>query len=145
MVKQFEHLSPEEQELLFKAPVIVSVLASCNHNTINEIQKKDAVKLAHFKTFTAAPLLLPYYNEIDKNFKEEFEAMVKKYSPFDDENRLALKNELIKIKSIISKLDPGYAQLLVKSLEKYSRHVKKAGHSVIEDFIFPIPIPGLSA
>jgi hypothetical protein len=145
MIKQFEHLSPAEQELLLKAPVIVSVLSSCSYKTVNKVQKADAINLAHFKTITANPLLLSYYNEVDKNFKEEFEGMVKQYYPFDEENRTALKNKLKEINALIAKLDKDYASILVKSLEKYSRHVKRAGHSVFEDFIFPIPIPGLTA
>ena len=84
MIKQFEKLTEEEQALLLKAPVLVSVLAACSFNYVNKAQKADAIKLAHFKTFTAAPVLLPYYIEVDKTFREEFDATVQQYFPFDD-------------------------------------------------------------
>ena len=70
MIKQFEKLTTEERELLYKAPVLVSVLASCSFNEVNKSQKADAIKLAHLKTFTANPLLLPYYAEVEKTFKD---------------------------------------------------------------------------
>ena len=73
MIKQFENLAMEEQELLLKAPVLVSVLASCSFNNVNEIQKADAIKLAHLKTFTATPLLLPYYEVVEKDFEQQFD------------------------------------------------------------------------
>ena len=144
MIKQFEKLTEEEQALLLKAPVLVSVLAACSFNYVNKAQKADAIKLAHFKTFTAAPVLLPYYIEVDKTFMEEFDATVQQYFPFDDEKRNQLKKEISRVNNVIARLDKDYAAILHKSLEKYARHVNKAAHSIFEDFIFPIPIPGLS-
>ena len=144
MIKQFEKLTEEEQALLLKAPVLVSVLAACSFNYVNKSQKADAIKLAHFKTFTAAPVLLPYYIEVDKTFREEFDATVQQYFPFDDEKRNQLKKEISRVNNVIARLDKDYAAILHKSLEKYARHVNKAAHSIFEDFIFPIPIPGLS-
>ena len=144
MIKQFEKLTEEEQALLLKAPGLVSVLAACSFNYGNTAQKADAIKLAHFKTFTAAPVLLPYYIEVDKTFREEFDATVQQYFPFDDEKRNQLKKEISRVNNVIARLDKDYAAILHKSLEKYARHVNKAAHSIFEDFIFPIPIPGLS-
>src|SRR4026207_64119 len=123
MSKQFEKLTAEEQELLYKAPVLVSVLASCSFNEVNKVQKADAIKLAHLKTFTAHPLLIPYYTEVEKNFKELFEAATKKYFPFDEEKRTALKKEIQRVNLIIEKLNKEYGLVLYKSLEKYANHV----------------------
>ena len=49
MIKQFEKLTNEERELLYKAPVLVSILASCSFNQVDKYQKADAVKLAKFQ------------------------------------------------------------------------------------------------
>jgi len=144
MVKQFERLTEEERQLLYKAPVLISVLASCSLNEINKQQKTDAIKLAHLKTFTAIPLLISYYIEVEKGFKEEFEYAVKKYSPFDEDKRNEIKKEILKINFIISKLDKDYALTLYAGLDKFAKHVKNARHSIFQDFIFPLPIQGLS-
>lgn len=144
MIEQFKNLTEEERRLLYGAPVLLSVLASCSFNELNKAQKADAIKLAHLKTFTAMPLLLSYYSEVDKGFKEQFEYAVKKYFPFDKDKRDEIKGEMNKINLIISKLDPAYATALHTSLEKFVRHVKKARHSILQDFIFPMPLPGLS-
>lgn len=144
MIRQFEKLTGEERGLLYKAPVLVSVLASCSFNEVSKYQKADAIKLAHLKTFTASPLLLPYYAEVEKTFKEQFDAALEKYFPFDNAKRIKLKEEIEKVNLVIGKLDMEYAHLLHNSLERYARHVKKAAHSVFQDFIFPIPIRGLT-
>lgn len=144
MIKQFEKLTKEEQELLYKAPVLVSVLASCTFKQVNKIQKADAIKLAHLKTFTAVPLLIPYYIEVDKKFTQLFDVAIKKYFPFDDAKRHAFIKEMDRVNLVIEKLDINYAQTLHKSFKKYATHVKRSIHSVFEDFIFPMPIPGLT-
>ena len=146
MIKQFEKLTTEERTLLYKAPVLVSILASSSFNEIeiNKSQKADAINLAHLKTFTAIPLLLPYYAEVEKGFKTAFEAEIKKYFPFDEAKRNELKKEMENSNLIIEKLDKEYAEALGKSLEKYTKHVKAATQSVFQDFIFPMPIKGLS-
>ena len=144
MIKQFEGLTDNERSLLYKAPVLVSVLASCSHKGVNEFKKADAVKLAHLKTHTSAPLLRSYYMEVEKNFKDQFEDLVNKYSPFDDTKRNELKREISKISLIVGKLDKEYGQLLYKSFEKYARHVKRATHSVFQDFLFPMPVAGFN-
>ena len=144
MIKQFEKLTTEERSLLYKAPVLVSVLVSCSFNEVNKYQEADAIKLAHLKTFTAIPLLLPYYKEVEKTFKGQFETAIKKYFPFDEVKRNELKGEIDKVNLVIGKLDKEYAHVLHKSLDEYAKHVKKAAHSIFQDFIFPMPIPGLS-
>ena len=143
MLKQFENLSEEEQELLLNAPAMVSVVSSCSYNSVNDLKKEDAIKLSHIKTFTADPMLIPYYKEVEKDFKEKFEAMVAKYFPFDPEKRQELLTEINKVSAVISKLDAKFAGTLRRSLDLFAKHVRNA-HSVIRDFMFPIPIQGLT-
>jgi SPX domain protein involved in polyphosphate accumulation len=145
MIPQFEKLTKDEQRLLFRAPVLVSVLASCSFNKVNKVQKADAIKLAHLKTFTANPLLLPYYAEVEKIFREQFDATVEKYFPFEESQRSALMKELTKVHQVMGKLSKDDAHALNKSLEGYATHVKKSDHSIFQDFMFAFNIPGLSA
>src|SRR5437764_14930407 len=102
MIPQFEKLSSEEQLLLFRAPVYVSILASCSTDHVNQKQKANAIKLAHLKTFTAKPVLLSYYREVDKIFKDEFEAAVQKYAPCSDEGRQAVLLQLHKVNRVMA-------------------------------------------
>jgi len=140
MIPQIAKLSPGEQDLLIKAPVLLSVLASCSGHAINKTQKADAIKLAHIKTFTAIPELQPYFKEVEKNFKEHFEETARQFYPFDEEHRNLLKMEIKKVQDIIGRLDPRYGTILNKSLERYSIHVKRATYSVFREFIFPLVI-----
>jgi len=144
MITYFEKLTAEEKELLLKAPVLVSVLAASGDHEINKVRKADAVKLAHLKTFTDDFLLLPYYSEVEKSFENYFEITVKKYAPFDDAKREELKKEINVLNTVITKLDEDFAKTLHRSLANYANHVRKADKGFLENFIFPIPIHGLT-
>jgi len=138
MIKEFEKLSTEEKTLLLKAPVIVSVLTLSSFKEITKAQKDDAVKLAHIKTFTEHNLLLPYYEEVDKNFKRHFEDYIEKFFPFNAVNCMALRKEMNKVDTVIGKLDRLYGGLLRKSLAGYARHVNNAAYNVFQGLIFPV-------
>ena len=144
MIKQFENLNHQEIELLIKAPALVSVLAASGDKDISEARKAEALKMAHLKTFTADPLLLTYYGEVENNFKSFFEQAVHKYAPFTNESREALKKEVGTLNLVIAKLDKEYARTLHRSLAGYAEHVKKADWMFLDDFIFPLPLPGLN-
>ena len=144
MIKHFEKLTKEESELLLKAPVLVSLLASSSFNRINKTQKADAIKLAHIKTFSSDFALINYYDAVNKHFKDEYEAAQEKYAPFDDNKLNSLRKELDRVNVIISKLDKNYGRLLHQSLENYGKHVKNADHSIFQDFVFPLALPKFS-
>ena len=145
MIPQLEKLNSEEREHLLRTPVLLSVLAACSAKGINRDQKADAIKLSHLKPFTADPLLIPFYKEVEKTFEEDFELISKHYGLHDKANCAHLESEIKKTQPILKKLNRDYASKLMRSFEKYERHVKRSAHSVVEDFIFPVPIPGLNA
>jgi hypothetical protein len=144
MIKQFEKLTKAETELLLKAPVLVSVLIASGDHEISKGEKADAIKLAHLKTYTADPLLLPYYREVEKNFNINFKVIEEKYTPFDNVKREALKKEINILNAVIAKLDKEFARTLHRSLSGYAEHVKKVDKRFLETFVFPIPIHGLT-
>lgn len=80
----------------------------------NKAQKADAIKLSHLKTFTADLLLIPFYVEVEKCFKEKFELAI-------EPNVKKLKEDIGRMNIAVQNLNSDYAQKLRKSLEKYER------------------------
>jgi hypothetical protein len=144
MIQELQRLTNEEKARIFKAPVYVSLLAASSNNEVSEKEKADAIKMAHLKTFTADPLLLEYYNEVEENFVDNFEAAVKRFTPFDDAKRELLTEEVNLLNKIIDKLDQPFASVLKKSLSGYAAHVKKSERALLSNFIFPFKLPGLT-
>ncbi|MEP7170483.1 MAG: hypothetical protein ABI855_14030 [Bacteroidota bacterium] len=137
-------MNPEQQQLLVKAPALVSVLAAAKHHKINDAQKAHAVKLAHLNTFTTDTDLKSYYEKVDKHFVENFESIAQQYAPFDDAQLEALKKEIDEVNQGIATLESELSAKLHKSLSEYTEHVKYSEHSVLEHFVFPVPIKGLT-
>lgn len=134
MIMHFYKLTPEERSLLYRVPVLISVLASCfcaNQKRPNA----EAVRSAYLKTFTVNPLLFPYYSEVEKSFIGIFESAIKQYFPFVEPMRMSLLRELTRANRAIGKLDRVYAQALHQSLEKYASHVKTITDTVCVDLL----------
>jgi hypothetical protein len=71
--------------------------------------------------------------QIDKDLRQE-----------KNSKEAAIKSELAKLEKIISKFGEDYISVMHHSMNSFKDHVSKAHHNVIIDFIFPIPIKGLS-
>lgn len=140
----FNGLTKDETESLLKAPVLISVFVASRDHEISKKEKAEAVKLTHLKTFTADPHLQSYYKEVEKNFSALFEDAVRKYDPFDDAKRDALMGEINTVNTIIAKLGKEYATIFQRSFSNYVEHVKKADRVILENFVFPFPLPGLT-
>jgi hypothetical protein len=143
MIRQFANLQDNEKELLLKAPALISVYESSSLNKINSTRKADAIKLAHLRTFAAFPILLPFYIEVEKDFKMQFETIAKQYTPLNQAARDELKKQIESVDPVLAKLEKEYSQTLRLSFNKFARHVQHADRSVLEYFVFPYPMPGL--
>ncbi|MDN3668210.1 hypothetical protein QWY93_02555 [Echinicola jeungdonensis] len=144
MQKEFEKLSQQDRELLLKAPVLVSLLAASTDGAFDEEEKADAIELAHFRTFTAIPELQPFYREVEKIIKSQWEQLTQQYSPLDEMNHQALGQEVEEVNKVILKLDEDYARWLTKSLKSYAKHVSEIHRNFFEFFVFPPNVPGIT-
>lgn len=139
----FQHLSPEEKNLLLKLPAYISMLAATDHR-LDEEERKEALRLAYVKTFSHHPMLDEYYNQAYLVFEPTIDQLQKELPEDREERRALLENDLIGIKYTLSKLDILYSDTLFKSLDSFRDHVSRAHHNIFMDFLFPVPIPGLT-
>jgi hypothetical protein len=140
----FKDLSQPEREQLLKFPIYLSLLAASKDCRLDGREMHTAIKLTHIKTFSCDPVLADYYAEVDKNF-ETTATEISGQFPVDKEAReLAIKRELNKLELILRKLDNRYAAIMHESLRSYKDHVSRAHRNVLEYFIFPLPISGIT-
>ncbi len=140
----FKDLAKQEYDELLKYPAYISILAAIIDEKLDEHDKKAAIKLAHIKSFSCNPLVVGFYKDADKVFKQNIEELDRDL-PDDKESReVAILKQLARLDAIIQKLGPIYAPTLHSSLESFKEHVAKGHHSVLVDFVFPLPIKGLT-
>jgi anaerobic ribonucleoside-triphosphate reductase len=143
-MKQFSTLSKEDREALLKFPAYITLLAADSDGLLDKAEKKEAIKLEHIKTFSADLLLKEFYKEADKVFKNNLEQINKSLPEGREPRETALKNELMKLEKVVIKLGENYTSAMRRSMKSFKDHVSKAHHNVLIDFIFPMPIKGLS-
>jgi len=137
MSEQFGNLTERERALLMKAPALIAVLAAGKDGNISELEKAEAIKQADIKSYAGPEILQDYYKEVDKNFEQNFDETVQKYSPLDEVNLESLRLETYSINYIINKLDASLAMALRKSFVSYAEHIDKADRTFVENYLFP--------
>ena len=143
-MKPFKNLSLRENEALLKFPAYISILAANSDGILDEAEKKAAVSFAHLKTFSCHPLLTEFYLEAEKDFENNLEQLDKELPKEKGSREEAVKKELLHLDKIVLKLGKVYSSTMHHSMKSFKEHVFKAHHSVIVDFILPLPIPGLT-
>jgi hypothetical protein len=140
----FINLSVNEKDALLKFPAYISLLAAECDDKLDEEEKKAAIKLSHIKTFSCDPLLAEFYKESDIVFKNNIEQLDKDLPIEKNRRDAVIKKELSKLEEIIEKLGNKYSSVMHLSMKSFKEHVSKAHNNILEDFIFPIPIQGLT-
>jgi hypothetical protein len=143
-MKPFNNLSFKEYKELLKFPAYISMLAASCDDKLDDVERKTAIKFAHIKTFSCNPLLSQFYKEADKDFENTIVNINKELPSEKVYREVAIKQKLSDLEKIVFKLGKTYALTMHQSMQSFKDHVSKAHNNVLVDFIFPLPIPGLS-
>ena len=137
-------LSSEEKEQLLKLPAYVSLLAANHDGGIDKKEKTEAAKLSHIKTYSCNPMLAAFFWEADKVFEKNIEMLNNELPKEREAREKAIRQVLAKLQLTIAKLDKDYAATLYHGMESFKNHVAHAHDNVLEYFIFPMPIKGIT-
>lgn len=143
-MKPFKELTESENNALLKFPAFISLHAANSDGVLDEAEKKSAIKFSHIKTYSCDPLLSEFYEEADKGFENNIQQLDKYLPKGEAERETAIKKELLNLEKILLKLGKDYPSVMHRSMKSFKEHVSKAHHSVFADFIFPMPIEGIT-
>ena len=143
-MKSFKLLTVQENEALLKYPAYLSLLAANTDDKLDEAEKKSAIKFSHIKTYSCDPLLSEFYAEADKVFEINIQKLDKDLPVEKEQREAAIKKELLNLEKIVLKLGKDYTSAMHRSMKSFKDHVSQAHHSVLMDFVFPMPIKGLT-
>jgi hypothetical protein len=143
-MNELEKLTPQEKELLYKAPAYVSLLAANADGKMDEEEKKSALETSHIKTFSCLPALKEFYDEVGKSFENNIQQLNNTLPSERVQRNEAITKSLAELESIFAKLGNEYAEKLHTSFVAFSEHVSKAHHSLIASFLFPFYIKGFN-
>jgi hypothetical protein len=138
--KVLQELEGEDKELLFTAPVWISLFASYRHDgEIDKSEKAEAIKQAHFRTFTSPNSLHAYYKVVDDHFEDKFNAFNNALPQGDEERDQLLEEKIRAIVKVVKGLsDEHISKLLMHDLNEFYLRVFRADSSIFQYFTFPI-------
>ena len=140
----FKNISLQENETLLKFPAYVSLLAADSDGKLDEAENKLAIKFSHIKTYSCDPLLTEFYKEADIVFEENIDEIDKNLPTIKAQREEIIRKELINLEKIVLKLGDEYVSVMHRSMKSFKEHVSKAHRNVLVDFIFPLPIEGIT-
>lgn len=138
-------LEASERALLLQYPAYISLLAiNSKGGAGTEEDRKAAIRFSHIKTFSCHPRLAGFYREADRLFEAHIRQLDEMLPAEKTARETEIKKALGKLDQILLKLGRDYAALLHQSMASFKTHVSQAHHNILEDFIFPLPIKGIT-
>ena len=110
MIEEFKNLTQEEVEVMYKVPVLVSILIAGADNDIDRSEIRQAVSLSKTKQTKAREDLIDYYKEAGKDFEDKMKVMIQQYPARSEERNPLIIAELEKLNSLLPKLNNTFAQ-----------------------------------
>lgn len=126
MIKAFKHLNEEEQTLLYKAPVMVTILIAGADDDISEREKDAAAKMIKYKTLAGDTQLMKFYSTVNKTFEETLYEMINEYPKRAEDRNPVIAEELGQLNSILPRLDKNFAIAYYKNLKSYGKKIAES-------------------
>lgn len=139
----FQTLSTTELQEMLKFPVYLTLLAANKYESFDE-ENTGTTALDHIQAYQCNPLLADFYDRAGQVFQPNLEMLDNQLPKGKFERDVAIKVELRKIKELLRKLDAAHAALMHQSMKAFKEHVSDASDGVLDDYLFPIPIKGLT-
>ena len=117
-------LSEEDQELLYQAPAIVTVLVAGADQHIDQREQALAQKLVNYRTFTADSILHDYYEEANSRFEGSLQELMAAWSP--ETGQRAMSQLLEEVGEVLLQLPEDHSEALKESLRSFAKKVAEA-------------------
>ncbi len=117
-------LSEEEQELILKAPAVVTVYIAGADNKIDRREEQRAAQIVQYRTFTSDVFLHDYFELVNKHFGAHMEELIAAWSP--ETGEASLRMVLEEVALILKKLPAEKATALRQSLRSLAKKVAES-------------------
>lgn len=135
MLHEMEQLSPEQQEQLYDAPVMITLLIAGADDDFDQKEKDKAVELAKFKKLNPdQPLIHEYYRVVELRFEERLHHWMQEYPRLAEIRNPIIAKQLEQLNPILELLSYDLRSGLYKSFVNWARQVAEASGGVLGYF-----------
>jgi len=130
MIQEFNKLSLEETDLMFKAPFLIIILIAGADDKIDKHEMKQAVAISKLKLKRARRELVEYYNIVGQDFEDKLKIFIHDLPKDTDERNEEISKELAKLNDIFPKLDKKFAVNFYESMKDMAVKIAESSGGV---------------
>ncbi len=116
MIPQFDRLSQEEQEFMYKAPILVSILIAGADGEIDRSEIREGLAQAKKRNRNAGMELMDLYRQISEDFEDKLKVVLRSYPVEASQRNSLISEELTRLNSLFPKLDKTFATQYYQSI-----------------------------
>lgn len=131
MIDEFQNLTEDEKETMYKVPVLVSILIAGADNEIDRNEIRKAVDLSDIKQRSAREELIAYYREVGQDFEDKMKVLIQQYPTDAEKRNKQIVDELENLNQILPKLDKKFAIEFYASIKDIAKKVAEASGGVL--------------
>ena len=126
MLREFNTLSQEEQQVMFDAIPLITILVGAADNQLDEVELTEAQRLADIRSYNNRGRLNAYYEIIDKGLTERIQELFNGMVNGTAAREKYIVGQLSKLNTILPKLREPYGYLYYHNFRTFARHIAEA-------------------
>ncbi len=130
MIPEFNRLSTEETDLMFKAPFLIIILIAGADDKIDKHEMKQAIAISKLKLKRARRELVEYYNIVGQDFEDKLKIFIHDLPKDTGERNEEISKELVKLNDIFPKLDKKFAVNFYESMKDIAVKIAESSGGV---------------
>lgn len=131
LVSRFGDLTKEEQDLMFSAPALVSILIAGADDNIKDIHLKVASELAVYKSKTIEPYLRRYFEIASADIEDKINELIAKLPGKASHRNPLIIEDLKRVNNIIQRINFEFADKFYFALKDIARCVAEASGGIL--------------
>ena len=126
MLREFNTLTPEEQQLMFDVIPLITILVGAADNILDEVELTEAQRLADIRSYNTRGRLNAYYEIIDTGLSQRIRDLYNGMQNGKEQREKYIIRELSKLNTILPKLRQPYDYLYYHNFRTFARHIAEA-------------------
>ncbi len=123
MLYHISKLHSDEQELIKKAPLLVTILVAGADGSVHNNELDKSIELIHIKSFSESSDIRLLYKEIDHDVKLSLIAILKELPTDGVEREKRIIDQLAELNPILAKMEPHISREFYLSLKDFAFRV----------------------
>jgi hypothetical protein len=125
MVSELKRLTPDQLEMINKAPILVSILIAGADGTIDRNEIKGAIETAQRRSRKKSSLQA-FYKEVGTDFEDKLKVILQNYPSSAEERGAVISEELSKLNAIFMQVEGSLANDIYDSLKSLALNIAKS-------------------